>query len=179
MALTLLDLGISATLLISAAGWLTQSIITHRLSKDIENFKTSLREHEIRFSSLHEKRAEVIAELYSHMIDCIESIDLLYPSWAPIRFLQDQKEILKIAYDSSRKLILYFDKNRIYFGEEIVAIIENFAKELREHVFIYELYNIDEESKAKLDDAMKKVKEQIPQAMKVIEAEFRVILGVS
>src|SRR5689334_14475556 len=113
MTLSLLDFGVSATLLISAAGWLTQNIITHRLSKDIETFKTSMREHEIRFSRLHEKRAEVIAELYSYLINCIESIDLLYPNWAPISFLQNKDELLKIAYDRSRKLISYFDNNKI------------------------------------------------------------------
>jgi len=39
-------------------------------------------------------------------------------------------------------------------------------------------YHLDEEGTAKLDNTMKKVKEQIPQAMKVIETEFRTILGV-
>lgn len=179
MTLTLLDFGISATLLLTAAGWLSQSIITHRLSKHIETFKTSLRENEIRFSRLHEKRADAIAELYSHLIDCTKSVDLLYPSWAPISCLQDKTELLKTNYQTSYALISYFDKNKIYFSEELVAIIENFAKELRGHLFRYELFNLNESDKEKLDSAMKMVKEQIPQAMKVIESEFRIILGVS
>jgi hypothetical protein len=179
MAFTLLDFGISATLLISAAGWLTQSIIMHRLSKDVETFKSSLREHEIRFSRLHEKRAEVIAELYSHLTDSVESIDLLYPSWAPINLLHDEKKLIQMAHDKSYKLISYFDKNRIYFSEELVALIDIFAKDLREHVFRFELFKLDEKEKVNFDQAMKNVKEQIPQAMKVIEAEFRILLGVN
>lgn len=179
MASMFLDFGISATLLLSAAGWLTQNIIIHRLSKDIETFRSSLREHEIRFSRMHEKRAEVIAELYSHLTDSVKFIDLLYPSWAPISYLHDGKDLIKMAQDKTYKLISYFDMNRIYFSEELVALIDIFAKDLREHVIRFELFKLDEKEKVNFDQAMKNVKDQIPQAMKLIEDEFRILLGVN
>ncbi len=179
MNLTFLDFGITVTLLITAAGWLTQTIINHNLSKDVETFKSSLREQEIRFNRLQEKRAEVVAELYSYLIDSANLVDLLYPNWAPISLLVDQKELLRTARDKLYNFIYYFDKNRIYFSAELVTLIDVFAKDLREHVFRYELYKSDEKEKVNFDMAMKNVKEQIPQALKAIEAEFRILLGVN
>jgi hypothetical protein len=71
-----------------AAAWLIRSLIQHFLSKDLEKFRLELtiqhdialeraksdlqrlfREHEIRFSHLHEKRAEIIAELYQLTVE--------------------------------------------------------------------------------------------------------------
>src|ERR1039457_2560182 len=57
--------------------------------------------------------------------------------------------------------------------------VDAFAKDLRAHVIRCELSKLDEKEKVSFDNAMKNVKEQIPHAMKVIEAEFRIILGVN
>src|SRR5690606_27647479 len=73
--------------LVAVLGWLSKSLISQLLAKDIESFKIALKsesesaseklrhelekamiEHQVRFSKLHEKRAEVIAELYSLLV---------------------------------------------------------------------------------------------------------------
>lgn len=67
-------------------GWLLRTILTHVLAKDLEVFKAKLtaeaasasenlrarfelaaKEHEARFSVLHQRRAEVIADLYGQL----------------------------------------------------------------------------------------------------------------
>ena len=71
-----------------AVAYLLKSIINHGLTRDIETFKARLQadataeaeklkhslekiavEHQVRFASLHTTRAEVIAEIYSCMVD--------------------------------------------------------------------------------------------------------------
>ena len=83
----LLAIGGNADLLI-VLGWLARSFGTQLLSKDLEKFKTSLstasteaserlkhdlqivaHEHQVRFSKLHERRAEVITNLYALLVE--------------------------------------------------------------------------------------------------------------
>ena len=63
------------TLFLAVVGWLIRSLIYHRLSKDIENFKTEL-QHQSKINIqqvaiLHTKRAEVIAELYRLLVEFV------------------------------------------------------------------------------------------------------------
>lgn len=72
--------------LLAAAAWLIRTVLTNRLALDAEKFKAELKanadmemeklkhslqriavEHQVRFSKLHEKRAEVIADLYRRL----------------------------------------------------------------------------------------------------------------
>jgi hypothetical protein len=74
--------------LLGAAAYLIRAALTQRLLLDAEGFKSQLKasadaeverlkvslqmsalEHEVRFSKLHEKRAEVIAELYGRLVE--------------------------------------------------------------------------------------------------------------
>ena len=73
---------------LGAAGWLTKKLIDSQLARETEAFKIRLQgdanveverlksslqmttlEHQVRFSKLHEKRAEVIAEVYAKLAD--------------------------------------------------------------------------------------------------------------
>lgn len=83
----LLAVGGNAALLLALA-WLARSFGSQLLAKDLEKFKVSLsaasseaserlkhelqmvaHEHQVRFSKLHERRAEVIANLYSLLVE--------------------------------------------------------------------------------------------------------------
>jgi hypothetical protein len=74
-------------ILVSALAWLSRSLLTSLLSKDIERFKSDLQvssqksveafksslqleaqRHAVEYSALHSKRAELIAELYSQIV---------------------------------------------------------------------------------------------------------------
>ncbi len=72
--------------LLGAAAWLIKTVLNQGLARDAEVFRTQLRadadkeierlknslqmvavEHQVRFSKLHEKRAEIMAELYKRL----------------------------------------------------------------------------------------------------------------
>jgi len=76
----------SGSALLGAAAWLIKTVLQDRLARDADVFKKQLRadadteierlkaslqmvavEHQILFSKLHERRAEVIAELYKRL----------------------------------------------------------------------------------------------------------------
>src|SRR3954462_9455759 len=74
--------------LLAALAWLGRSLFEHWLSKSVEAFKARLEaesnsaaerlrhelgmvalEHQVRFSKLHERRAEVIAQAYTKLVE--------------------------------------------------------------------------------------------------------------
>jgi hypothetical protein len=76
------------TAILAAAARLIRTVLNHALTRDAAAFKARLKadtdleteklnsslqlvafEHQIRFSNLHSKRAEVIAEIYSQMVE--------------------------------------------------------------------------------------------------------------
>ena len=62
----------SATLF-AVVAWLTRSLIKHFFERDLVRFKLNLEkisfEHQIRFSKLHEIRAQIIADLYGRLYE--------------------------------------------------------------------------------------------------------------
>ena len=57
--------------------WLIRQIFLNYFNKDIEKFKSEIKQEQIRFSRLHEKRAEVIEELYITLADFDTKINSL------------------------------------------------------------------------------------------------------
>jgi len=117
-----------STVLIGAVAWLTRSIIVHFLSKDIENYKMRLKaetdqkleelrnsfrmrafEHETRFLRLHEKRAEILAELYKKLVEAASAARVFV---VPINLGTDEendKQRYKVAMEKITFFYDYFD----------------------------------------------------------------------
>src|SRR5215469_2717812 len=76
---------------LAAAAWLTKTLVSNRLALDAEKFKIEIKanadaeierlknslqmaalEHQVRFSKLHEKRADVIREVYERLVEVYE-----------------------------------------------------------------------------------------------------------
>ena len=81
-------------MLVFALSWLARTLVSYFLSKDVEKYKASLRtetdielerlraqlqienfRRQIRFSKLHEKQAEVLAQLYSLILTTIQHLE--------------------------------------------------------------------------------------------------------
>lgn len=88
-------------ILLAALTFLARSIILHWLGKDVESFKTTVnanaqrmieefkaqlamtaREHQVRFESLHNKRAGAIEILYEKLVCARDSMERLVTSWS-------------------------------------------------------------------------------------------------
>jgi hypothetical protein len=199
----LLSFGGSAVLL-TALGFLARSVINHYLSKDIEMFKSQLKasadlaqaelksslkliatEHEIRFKSLHEKRALVLGELYAQMA---EAVKLTRSFVSPLELIGEKSK--QEQYRETMQKILdfywYFDKHRIYLAQNQCDLIDAFVEKLREPSIDFSSYldvpefdkEIMKEKRKVWREAWKSVEEKVPSARKALEDEFRQILGV-
>ena len=203
----------SSAVLSAALFWLFKSWISERLknaiaheySEKLESHKALLKassdvemerlrsqlskattEHQIKFSGLHARRADVIAETYNLLV---------LAHWdgssfaSPIQFPGEPSKELK--YSASMQSLAdfhrYFDRHRLYLPPAICAKIDPLIEEMRKRVHMYGVYldvndavvNADTR-RDKMDawnELWKYFKDELPVARAALEAELRAILG--
>jgi hypothetical protein len=200
----LLAFGGNAALL-AVLGFLAKSILEKIIARDIKRFESDLKaksdaaieqlknelqlktiEHQVRFSRLHEKRAEVIAELNGHLAEVLwEAESFLSPmQWAG-EPPQDEKH--RTAMNKLAEFFRYFDKHRIYLPDDTCASLEGLVLMVRSHVLKFGSYlrfhdsSLNESTREQKDNAWGEgwdaIKTQVPLARKALEGEFRLLLG--
>lgn len=201
------------SVLVAAITWLAKTIISHLLSKDIDNHKANLdketklyeqqlkaqfdskieqieqlkselqirvKENEIRFTKLHEKRVEIISDFYRKLEEILSKTLLL---------------TLKLERDSAKDYIIharelwvecgqvseFFQKNKLYFSKNLAEKIESFLSIISEPSKAYVFSRI---SKAQDKDIVKFLNEwskkgrDARRIRELIEDEFRETLGI-
>jgi hypothetical protein len=131
----------SVAIVMAVLGWLARSLVTHLLSRDVEQYKNRLhadatralenfraelqlanKEHEIRFGRLHDKRMEVLADLYGQL-------------WQLFRLMQqlaamDRAEEAAIWSKAQEtiaildEVFLLFKRHRLYVGRDIALNVD-------------------------------------------------------
>lgn len=153
--------------------------------KELERFKADIQksafEHQTRYQSLHTKRAEIIAELYSLLVqaeqDAISLARLFQAIGEP-----SQEEKIKQAFKSGKSLQEFFERNRIYFKQESCERIAGFVQGLY-HASINYAVVVSPESGGKdrgeyWGKVWDELTKELPPIKADIEKEFREILGL-
>ena len=168
-------------------GYFGRSLVSQVLAKDIEKFKADLQlaavEHQVRFSKLHERRAEILAELYELLVRAI---------WTTSTFTSlfrwegdpEKNDQYVIAMDAITKYFRFFDRNRIWLPTEICGPLENFAEQIRKPtvelgVYLSIQHPTDDTLKEQMDvwhKAWNSVQDDIPELRREIEERFRSVL---
>jgi hypothetical protein len=202
----LLSIGGNAALL-AILGWLARSLLGQLLAKDLERFKADLsaassataerlkhelqlvaQEHQVVVSKLHDRRAQVVSETYSLLVEA---------HWAAQDFVSpmewvgepSKREKYATAMNKSAEFYRYFDKNRIYLPPELCARLEQFLRDMRSSVIGFGVYvRLDE--KAMPDQSIEKKYQswtkateyfnaEVPKAREALESELRSIIGAN
>ncbi len=182
-----------------AAAWLTRSLIRHLLSKDLEKFRLDLttqhdialeraksdlqrlfREHEIRFSHLHEKRAEIIAQLYQMTVETNDAAEACVQAF---REKPDKRrfDLAKEAIDRGDELAEFVIRNKIYFSRHLAAELGELYSCLIDIALSYRMHcEALREGKdcPEFDSLIHEVEVDTGGALRTIEEEFRALLGV-
>jgi len=194
----------SGSVLLGAAAWLIKTVLTDKLTRDADAFRTKLKadadmeierlknslqmvavEHQVRFSKLHEKRAEVIAELYKRLVDVHWHGRMFVFSSEHNRTPSQQKESEKTAQEVL-DVTLFIEQHRIYLPESVCALLDKFVGYIRHNVHAtgiftrvqYPSVQTLEHSEKTFTKAYEEFEKDIPAALKALEIEFRKILGV-
>ena len=202
--LILLAFGGNAALLL-VLGWLARRIVSQLLEKDIEKFKTELAaasnatterlkydlqlaalEHQVQFSKLHERRADVVAEVYGLLVET---------EWAGQSFASPleytggppKAELYVTARNRATELYRYFCKNRIYLPADLCEKLEQVIPSLQGPVIRFGVYVSGDEGslsaeilEQKINVWMKAVRyfnSEVPEIRLALEKELRLILG--
>ena len=174
-----------ATIMVASVSYLFKSLTAHLLSKDIETFKQKLIEDQKKFGSLHEKRAKVIEDLYSKLIDFIGAAES-FSSLAEWQGEPSKEEKAILLGDKAGDFREYYLKNKIYFNKSICEKVDSLFGEIYKKTLIYRMHLAHKkdgvgDSKHLFDswiEAWNFMKDKTPILLETIESEFRSILGV-
>ncbi|MCK9622127.1 MAG: hypothetical protein M0R47_16525 [Methylobacter sp.] len=148
-------------------------------------------EHSVRFSSLHSKRAEIIAEIYE-LLSAVENQARLLATPAMENGEPPRNETYKSTASSYYRLYEKYNKTRIYFPDNICQMIDKFLTQSKNPISFYKLAEqtsmqdpegsnkrLQEDLQTKFMEVWEEVEENVPEARIAIEKEFRKILGVT
>lgn len=181
-------------LTLAAVTYLLKSLVAQQLAKDLEAFKRQLaveaERDRVRFSRLHERRAEVIEEVYQRLVHITGLLSVQSA---------DSEDITRTAEHLDHQVIgviQYFGQHGLYFSRSVKGkfhrvFVEGLPKPLLMLHGIGELEKLesvirqkfgDEKGRALRQPFLKGLKEQLPllrQLVQELESEFQEILGVS
>ena len=187
--------------------WLTKSWISERLKhaikaeydEKLETHKAQLKahsdvelerlrsqlnitatEHEVRFSRLHEKRAEIIAETYSLLKKLFFRLGDYVKIFEPAG--DASKEERRVAFaDAHKNYRTYYVTKLIFFPKKTATKLEEIDFELvktfNEFVFGVEMAKGAKDTTKKWTEIFERVKGEIKTALAELEDEFRRLLG--
>jgi hypothetical protein len=189
---------------LAAAGWLIKAILSNRMQSEVDKFKINLqsqadleierlktslamtaKEHEVRFSKLHEKQAEVIAELYALIVGTL--MDLNHYSAYKV---DDYSGATKSAANKVQSLFLFVTLHKLYFPPHVQTMLVKFGQELnklRSRIDSMQLqddkerggWSTPEQGFKEMLETVKVMERDIPTLMTALEKEFQMLLGIS
>jgi signal transduction histidine kinase len=176
----------ASSALFAALGWLTRSLIAHFLSRDVERFKASLQlstlEHQIRFSSLHEKQATLVAEFYEKLQRLRKASRSLcyHVDMSTSEVGKSGQKLAKLYLDAKS----FFEVHQIYFSEEIcnkmVGIIDLTA-DISDEYMLGHIEEGDSGKSESIQSVLKVIERRTDSLENLLEQlghEFRRLLGV-
>ncbi len=165
--------------------WLLKQITRQSFVKELEKFKSDLLKEDIKFriryEKLHSERAEVIKKVYKKISRTYKAF---YSYLSPIQSVGDLPEEVKRkqALDEFNSLSNYYEENRIFFEETTAKEIDNLLESFMEtfYQFYYSKDKTDgtDRDVQKWNKAWKKLTGDTLKIKRLIENEFRNIIGV-
>ena len=192
-----------SAILLTAVAWLMRSLVTQLLAKDIENHKSKLQfesqmevtkfkaqiektafEHKVIFSRLHDKRAEVIAELYSKIAILYREMTV-FIKMALACEEAARKNKLKKLWQVVNDFRDIYERNKIFLNANVCLKIEKLdnamsvpVSKLVMHLEMYEQNNDISPVFEAWKEGEQKIEEIVNVVKKELEDEFRETLGV-
>ena len=165
------------------------------MAKDVEAFKFNLQlatiEHQVRFSKLHDKRAQVIQDLYGKLValdTVIHSVLKRFQKVGDATLGEKVREYGRLHNELNE----FFLPNRIFFGSETCRVIDHLLFLSRDTYFDITTYPVDPESPEYKygprdllnerheywEKARKAFETDIKNLKEQLKTQFRAMLGV-
>ena len=183
--------GIVSTLLIALITILINSRREYRQETQREEersreyqYKIKEKEYEFRFGKLHEKRVQILSEVFERLVSVREEMDH-FPFYMRIAERKSDLWISPIneANMNYEECASFFAKNKLYISKDLANMISEVLSDLG--TFLLQVHNYlqskleseELEPPSSLVEEWNGKKVSIDDALKYIEVEFREILG--
>ena len=152
------------------------------LDRDLEKYRSELNLEYLKHSRIHERRLEVISQLYRLLVLMDKSMNQLTAlirvgtgeDWDDRR--QREMEEAINAYNS---FLDYFSENRILLSQETCSLIEELKEEYHKSYRLstfndrFKSFGDSERAFQMTDEAYDKIRDQVPPLRQKLEDEFR------
>jgi len=198
---------VSGTVVTGAAAFVITTLVSRHLTREVESFKMDLKrdadaanerlknslqmmalEHQVRFSKLHEKRAEVIGKVYAQLIEVEKGYGRFVLVDGYERDPEKQREARHKTDVAMYEMSLFIEKHRIYLPAGVCVSLKAFLEIMWNNAISVGVYGAGggtyatPETTKERSDAFRKATEaltkEIPAARAILEDEFRKLLGV-
>ena len=188
-------------LFLVAAAWVIKKLVSDRMAREAEEFKAELKanadvkieqiksilqmaalEHQVRFTRLHERRGEVIFELYKRLLEAHDyAMQFIYKGTGD----PDQE---RSARDKMSELYGFVELNQLYLPSSVYLLLKEFQTRLRDSVILVTVYwtraefsttEMRQRKNEVIREASTTLETDLPALRHSLEAEFRTLLGVA
>jgi hypothetical protein len=181
----------------AAIGAIGVVVVRHFLSRDLERHRLNLQaasdrelerlkaeyrvlafEAETRFARLHERRIQVLVELYQEIVNAEGAMSELVQVLTIDDTAPEEKKRAAAA-EAVNALVRQSETSRIFIDSETSGLVETFIAEAKAAWFLHRRESVT--PKPSLEEwrsKVLKVEKMMPELRKSIEGEFRKILGV-
>jgi hypothetical protein len=153
------------------------------LEKSLESHKSNLHLLYAKASKLHDKRLEILAELYNLLV----TMDFrMRELTAPFKEVQkdaegEENERIRKGADSYNKFLEYYSTRKIFLSKNLARDLDHLRDEYlssyRDYTFAKSVSSVSNLNIEKFRTAFKTISEDIPLVLGVVEDEFRNIIG--
>jgi len=175
---------LTPTLSVAALAWILKSLFSRGLQRELERYKRDLDarqfEHQTRFTLIHQKRAEVISELYARLAHAKARLGELVAIFQPGgQSLIDKRKVTAEAFNDANS---YFHERRIFLPEEIAENVDAVLEAMRDAFIEFDTAQMGNEeykpdSTGLWKESFYKVRDKLPPLMKTMEKQFRIEIG--
>jgi len=194
--------GASAAVVLVA--WLVKTTIAAWVARNTETFKAQLKanadieeeklrsslqiiatEYQVKFSKLHEARAQMIAEVHKKLTKLQEAAEVFVVASENDPCSEHKEENARL-WDEIMECFSFIQENRIYLPTAVCELLDKHLREIRKALHIAGAYRgreylndrLGQRSSEAFTKAYDAFNEDIPEIQNLLEAEFRKLLGV-
>lgn len=163
------------------------------LENNLEKFKGDLALHLNIQNSLHEKHVNIIDQMYKHLVELDSAMRDMTAVMKPVYedAEKENRERIERAHKAFKEYNNYFLFHKLYFKEDVCNLLETIQKDYWSANYDYfepkRLSSFtngrptpegDKEAIRIANAATEKIKVEIPNTLKLLEIEFKRLMGV-
>lgn len=180
----LIGLIVTPVVVVGAVAWILRELISQGFKRDLQKYKFDLENQNFilrqKFSVIHQRQAEVIANIYGKIARAkAVTADLVGIFQQGGQSLPDKK---KKASDIYNEMSAYFFENRIFLPRKTAEKTEKIVMGIRDVLIEFDTAQLGNkeyrpDSTGLWVQAYKKLRDDIPPLLDDLEDDFKKILG--